>query len=149
MTLRKIIYWLLALFLFMLPWQTRLVYQPAFLNGGFWEYGSSSFYITEILLWVIIILSAIDLFRNKELRLRIKAGQGSKRNVIVALFVIFYLLFEMFYSTNLVVSFNFVFRLIGAACLFVMLGRGAYKFPAWAGWRGYAEPGWVRRLSVW
>lgn len=47
-------------FLFLLPWQTRLLYGPAKLNGGFWEYGSVSLYATELLLWLIIFLYVIE-----------------------------------------------------------------------------------------
>ena len=91
MKLEKIIYYLLLIFLFLLPWQTRFVYQPAFLNGGFWEYGSLTWYATEVLLWVIIVLSFIDLLRNKKVREIIKTKRGSKRNVAIGLFTIGYL----------------------------------------------------------
>src|SRR3989344_9423215 len=64
--LKTVINYLLLLFLFLLPWQTRWIYQPAMLNGGFWEYGTQSFYGTEILLWLIVILFLIDRFRHKE-----------------------------------------------------------------------------------
>ncbi len=127
--LKKIIQYLLILFLFLLPWQTRFVYEPRFLNSGFWEYGSGSWYATEILLWIIIILSAIDLFRQKEFWQRVKAGQGNKRNVAIGILVIGYLILEIFHSLSPSVSFNFVFRLIGAACLCVMLMRTANPHP--------------------
>ena len=121
MTMRKIIYWLLMLFLFLLPWQSRFVYQPAFLNGGFWEYGSLTWYATEVLLWIIIILSSIDLVRNKKVREIMKTHQGNKKNLIIGLFTIFYLLFSIYHSLNADISFQFVFRLLGAACFFTVI----------------------------
>lgn len=56
----KIRNWLLLTLLLLLPWQTRWIYQPAMINGGFWEYGSYSLYGTEILLCLILLLSLIS-----------------------------------------------------------------------------------------
>ncbi len=56
----------MLVFLFLLPWQTRWIYDPAFLNGDYWEYGTASFYGTEILLWLIVILFSVYYFRKRE-----------------------------------------------------------------------------------
>ena len=56
--LEKIIEYGLYLFVFLLPWQTRLILNEGNLNG-YWEYGTISLYTTEVLLWVIFILAAI------------------------------------------------------------------------------------------
>lgn len=47
--------YLIYLFLFLLPWQTRLILRPGVLNDGNWEYGIIGIYGTEILLWLIIL----------------------------------------------------------------------------------------------
>jgi O-antigen ligase len=57
--LKKSIYRLLLLFIFLLPWQTRWIYAPAELNGAAWEYGARSLYLTECLLGLIILLAII------------------------------------------------------------------------------------------
>lgn len=57
----KFISALLYLFVFLLPFQTRWIYAPAFLNGSYFEYGTFSLYATEILLGIIVILSIIFL----------------------------------------------------------------------------------------
>jgi len=54
--LDKIIEYGLYLFVFLLPWQTRWIYQEATVNGGAWEYGRFSLYGTEILLILLLIL---------------------------------------------------------------------------------------------
>lgn len=54
--LAKTIEYLFCLFIFLLPWQTRLIWQEADLNGAVWEYGRFSLYGTEILLWLILFL---------------------------------------------------------------------------------------------
>ncbi len=55
----------LMVFLFLLPWQTRLIFAPAFLNNGYYEYGTKSLYATQIIFAAVVFLSAIDLFKNK------------------------------------------------------------------------------------
>jgi len=55
----QIINWGLCLFIFLLPWQTRLIYQEAILNKEVWEYGRLSLYGTEILLSALIILGIV------------------------------------------------------------------------------------------
>jgi len=54
--MERIIKYAFLLFVFLLPWQTRLIWRDAFLNGDVWEYGRLSLYGTEILLWLILIL---------------------------------------------------------------------------------------------
>jgi hypothetical protein len=49
----------LYLFVFLLPWQTKLILRPGMLAGGDWEYGTISLYGTDILLIVLLILALI------------------------------------------------------------------------------------------
>jgi O-antigen ligase len=44
--------------MFLLPWQTRWIYKSATLNGTDWEYGTLSIYITELLIALILGLTA-------------------------------------------------------------------------------------------
>ncbi len=64
MSLAKITDTLLCLFLFLLPWQTRWIYSPAFINGSPWEYGTKSLYATELLLCLVIGLGFFRLIRD-------------------------------------------------------------------------------------
>ncbi|MFA5129149.1 MAG: O-antigen ligase family protein [Patescibacteria group bacterium] len=72
--LEKIIEYGLYLFVFLLPWQTRLIIREGSLNG-YWEYGTISIYATEILLWTIFMLAAvwwvIRKFRVKSEKLKV------------------------------------------------------------------------------
>lgn len=63
--INKIIEFGFYLFIFLLPWQTRLIWQEVFLNGVEWEYGRFSLYGTEILLWLILILFGLWLWRQR------------------------------------------------------------------------------------
>ena len=118
--LKTVINYLLLLFLFLLPWQTRWIYQPAMLNGGFWEYGTQSFYGTEILLWLIVILFLIDRFRHKEFWQKItnKDFFHSHRKRLVVVFLIFcFLAFLIWHSLSAEISYTFLLRLLGGFCL--------------------------------
>ncbi len=65
--LEKLIRFGLYAFIFLLPWQTRLIWQDAFLNGFVWEYGRFSLYGTELLLWVTMLLYGVWLLRAKKI----------------------------------------------------------------------------------
>jgi len=47
---------LTVLLLFLLPWQTVVILQERFVDGVKWEYGTLSLYLTEGLLWLVILV---------------------------------------------------------------------------------------------
>ncbi len=123
LNLNKIIYYLVALFLFLLPWQTRYIYQPAWLNSSYWEYGTLSLYATELLGWGIIVLCGLLLFlevrNNKEVGLKNKIIPG----VRYALPTLVILSFFIFHSLNFDLSLQWVVRAVQALCLGLILVR--------------------------
>jgi hypothetical protein len=137
--LRKIWQVLLLGYLFLLPWQTRWIYEPKFLNGAFWEYGSASFFATEVLLWLVILLYFFDQFRNSKLpNLFGKIHwQTHKNNLFLSLGLVVFLVFGVFHSRNILLSYEYFFHLITALCLFVILGNLENKkwflTAAWSG----------------
>lgn len=56
----------LYLFLFLLPWQTRWIFYPRELGGAFYEYGSFSLYLTDILAILILLFSGIFFSRQRK-----------------------------------------------------------------------------------
>ncbi|PIS42693.1 MAG: hypothetical protein COT24_02200 [Candidatus Kerfeldbacteria bacterium CG08_land_8_20_14_0_20_40_16] len=58
-TLQKILEWGIYLWVFLLPWQTRLIINAGKLNGDPWEYGTISLYGLDILLLFLVILRII------------------------------------------------------------------------------------------
>ncbi|MDP6571609.1 MAG: hypothetical protein QF747_02120, partial [Patescibacteria group bacterium] len=42
-------------FVFLIPWQARLILVEGSINGDYWEYGTQSLYATEVLLFLILI----------------------------------------------------------------------------------------------
>ena len=65
-TLKKLVEYGFYLFIFLLPWQTRLIWRDATLNGFTYEYGRASLYGTQILLWVLLLLGVVILFKTKQ-----------------------------------------------------------------------------------
>lgn len=61
--MKKIIDYLLLVLIFLIPWQTRLIYRLA--N---YEYGTLSLYGTEILLGIILFLLLLGWFKDKDFR---------------------------------------------------------------------------------
>lgn len=54
--------YLLYLILFLLPWQTRWIFQEGMINNGSWEYGTYSLYVIDIL----IVLSFVAFITSKK-----------------------------------------------------------------------------------
>jgi O-antigen ligase len=108
--LEKIIEYGLYLFIFLLPWQTRLILREGNLNG-YWEYGTFSIYATEILLWAIFAMAAIwwllkkseirnskSEIRNKSQIPNLKPKINSKFQIPKTKFVFLFLGFFVFWS---------------------------------------------------
>lgn len=57
---------MLALFLFLLPWQTRYILHYGAVNGGYFEYGTISLYGTQILLALIVAVLLWGRQRDKK-----------------------------------------------------------------------------------
>jgi len=124
MFLKKTVNYFLLLFFFTIPFQTRWIYQPGELNGGFWEYGTLSLYATEILLWLIVVLFAIDRFRKRELWKRVLSKQHFKKHWLRLVFVLMFLCFNVLMivmSVDWEISYQFMMRLLGVVCLGVVI----------------------------
>ena len=137
--LEKIIEYGFYLFIFLLPWQIRWIWQPGQLNQGSWEYGTFSFYGTEFLLLAILILGFIWILG------RPKPEKNEQIDLFNYYIIIFVLILASFISTywakdqqltlyafiklleglglfGLIMSINFTFRriawtLVSSACL--------------------------------
>lgn len=129
--LNKITDYIILVFLFLLPWQTRWIYGDATLYGRAWEYGTLSFYGTEILLWLIIILTAVRLFGNRLFWMNLKE-KANFRQRYPAIFIgsALALFAGYFYAVSPVkeISTQFISRLIGAMCLMICLAVNGTNF---------------------
>ncbi len=66
--LEKTIEYIFYLFIFFLPWQTRLIWWDAYLNDYVWEYGRFSLYGTQLIFFTLMFFYVIWLFREKKIR---------------------------------------------------------------------------------
>jgi O-antigen ligase len=147
--LEKIIEYGLCLFIFLLPWQTRLILREGNLNG-YWEYGTFSIYATEILLWVIFLLTAIWWTKKKlkvkseKLKVSVKSSKletdnkykilNTKYLFFILLFFVFYSFISIFWSDYRSVALYAWFRLAEGIGLFLVLQIIEFDLPklAWS-----------------
>lgn len=83
----KISQYLFYLLVFLLPWQTRWIITDPPLFGGVWEYGRLSLYGWDIVLAVLAVLTAPQLWRECKLML----GRSPGFRVFVLLAALAYL----------------------------------------------------------
>ncbi|OGH84059.1 MAG: hypothetical protein A2261_02905 [Candidatus Magasanikbacteria bacterium RIFOXYA2_FULL_44_8] len=122
--LKKIVNWLLLLLLFLLPWQTRWIYDPATLNGDYWEYGTASFYGTEILLWMIVILFSIYYFRRRDFWARLTSRvrfQKQRWSLLLGLAVLMAFMLSLGKSVAPEISYNHFLWILGGLCVGVVM----------------------------
>src|SRR3989344_1796048 len=131
--LKKVLDYLLLIFLFLLPWQTRYIWHYGELNSGYWEYGTFSIYATEILLWIILVLFFVQHYLKKEFLLELK----NKPPRMFLVLLLLSLAFSVALSNNFWVSYNFIFHLLEAMALMTVLARQEekikYQIALWAG----------------
>ncbi|MBI5071400.1 O-antigen ligase family protein [Candidatus Falkowbacteria bacterium] len=140
--LEKIIEYGLYLFVFLLPWQTRLILRGGDLNG-YWEYGTISIYATEILLWAIFVLAAtwwiVNKIQNPKSKIQIsneiQNPKSKSAYLLICLFAfLLYSLVSILWSDSRSLALYVWHWLAEAAVLFLILR--AVKFDlvklAWA-----------------
>jgi O-antigen ligase len=115
--LEKIIEWGIYLFIFLLPWQTRLIFREGYLNG-YWEYGTASIYGTEILLWAIFLLFFIFLLLKK---LHITHNFVFQDIIKIVTIFFVYTLLSIFWADSKSMAFMAWLRLAEGIGLFLIL----------------------------
>ena len=162
--LAKTIEYLFYLFIFLLPWQTRWIWHYFEIGGETSQYLSFSLYGTEILLWLILVLTIIYKIKVKDEEITILNFK------ILDFYILFFLFFivailtilwaqnlqvAFYYLTKFltgfallifIINFKFSFKKIGWAFVFAGLGQailGIYQFLAQkvfvCKWLGLAE----------
>ena len=67
----------LVLLVALLPWQARYIFLPRYISGVFWEYGTTSLYMVDILLFIIATLAVVYAFQTKRVGTRQATFVGS------------------------------------------------------------------------
>lgn len=124
---------LLLSVLFLLPWQTRFIYQAGELNGKFWEYGTLSLYATELLLWGCVLLHILEFFRFQ----KAADAHGRKKRGVIGLIIITFVVIALVRSPIPEVTQQFLVWLMAVASLAVIIiTRKETLRYWWALWAG-------------
>ena len=81
--IQKVCNYLFYIFVFLIPWQTRYIYNSITLNGDVFEYGKLSFYLSELILILLIICSVIYIKK-----VNAPKGKVSKSTSIIFVFLL-------------------------------------------------------------
>jgi len=122
--LNKIIEWGIYLFVFLLPWQTRLILKEGDLNG-YWEYGTASVYGTEILLYFLFLLAiaslVIDKLQIQNYKSQINYKFKITKIATVAIFFFVFALLSIFWADSKSVALMAGLRLVEGVGIFLIL----------------------------
>jgi O-antigen ligase len=110
----KFLFYTVLIFLFLLPWQTRYIFGPAFIANEAWEYGTKSLYGTEILAWLIIVLFLVCRWTNFK--------KNNLRKFLVYDCLILGLFLAAFLSGNSNISYYSVYRLLLGIIVCLIIG---------------------------
>ena len=116
---------LLKLFLFLLPWQTVYIFSEVFLGGAKLEFATESFYLTEALLWVIIILFFSRYIAAVKARKKITWHFSKDRQVTAAFGLLaVWAMISGLWSTDPSLSLQTGLRIMEGFFLFLILSAG-------------------------
>ena len=132
MKMTKILNFLLKSFLFLLPWQTIWLYREVFINGAKWQYGTLGFYVTEILLWLIIVLFMIWYWRQRKDKQEVKKEKfkfTNDRIFVLSCFVfVVYSSLSVFWSLDKSVALQQSLYIMEMFLLFFVIYLGPLKY---------------------
>lgn len=117
---QKIGGYLLSLFVFLLPWQTRWIWRDGVLNDATWEYGRFSLYALDFL-WLVLILFSVFFGR--------RLGSHYKRWWVTIGLFLFIGFVSLFSASHTPVSWYAYLRLLQGVSLVWVVGR------LWFRWR--------------
>ncbi len=151
--LKRIVEYLFYLFLFLIPWQTRLILKEGALNQGYWEWGTYSLYAIDLIFVLLVILFCFDLLFHpsisnskflisKQIPNSKSQTQNSKSQILnykfqilnsklFKLLVICFLLFaflSIFWAKNSGLAFYWLLRLLQGAILFFLIQKINFDF---------------------
>ena len=124
--LKRTIEYLLYSLAFLLPLQTRLILRSGEINGGYFEYGTYSLYLTDIVLIFIIVLFALQgisfgrflISRTREL----KITNCEWRLVFILGFLDLFIFISCFFAYNKLLAFyKYGWFLLGLILLFLLI----------------------------
>ncbi|MCX7778719.1 MAG: O-antigen ligase family protein [Patescibacteria group bacterium] len=129
-SLDLIVEYFFYLFLFLLPWQTRLILKEGVLNGGYWEWGTISLYAIDIVFIILLLLFCLEKLISKNFQFSISNFQTNSKfktqNPKFYILVIIFLLFTIsstFWAKDRNLSFYWWLRICQSVILFFLLQK--------------------------
>jgi O-antigen ligase len=122
--LNKLIEYLFYIFLFILPWQTRLIIHQGTLNGGPWEWGTISLYGSDLVFILLCLLFCLKIILDRHSE---KKHLPRKMLSFVSLFL-FFALASIFWANNHGLAFYWWLRLLEAIILFIFIQKITFSF---------------------
>lgn len=120
---QKLLNWFLPAYVFLLPWQARLILTD--FSAALPRYGSLSIYATDMLFWVLAVVWIVHMHREKG-----KAHEDWRRlRLPLAIVLVFftYAGISLFWTADQVVGREFFYRLMQAGMLAMMIASGVVK----------------------
>ncbi len=118
--LERLVEYGLYVFLFILPWQTRWIWQPGLLNNGVWEYGTFSLYAWDI---VLILLVLLRLAQQQRVGIRME-----RRFWIPLVVLFFFSLASVLFSQNREISWYILVRLAQGLALVWLIAATRWRW---------------------
>ena len=116
------------LFVFLVPWQARLILSEGQINGGYWEYGTKSLYATEIILFVVLVAFVIPgaIYIHKTKPVFKKRRVFGHIGALIALIIWAFL--SIFWSIDSSIAFERLIVLVEAIVVFLIISSGIISF---------------------
>jgi O-antigen ligase len=120
--IQKICNYLLYGFVFLIPWQTRYIYKFLTLGGESFEYGKLSFYLSELILLVLIIFSLIYVKQKNIIKKRVSKIMG-----IIFIFLLVAII-SFFGTTNQQLYFYGIIKLMEVIVLYLLITKIKFNY---------------------
>jgi len=128
----RLFHFFLYLLAFLLPLQTRFIIRPGVINFGYWEYGTYSLYLVDIILIIVLSLAALKLFQKENdsiVSLKINWRQSSFNKALYFLIALELLVFiSVFFAPNKILAlYHYGLFLLGLGIFFIVKNRGWFS----------------------
>jgi len=134
-SITTILNFLVKLFLFILPWQTIWIYQESFFGDYKNQFGTLGFYVSEILLWLIVLLFIILYWKQRKFSISNKFSIFRDRIFVFSVFLfIIYCLASAFWAFDFSIAWQQALRIMEMFLLFFILSFGLLSKKEIARW---------------
>lgn len=124
MKIKKILEYLLYVFVFLLPWQTRWIFKDAFINREVWEYGRMSIYSFDVIFIVLCIIYLVWYIKEKGLMVKwLNGWRGNRKNIFLFFCFFVLLLLNIFIADDKMLAIYWWLRILQGIVLVWLLSK--------------------------